>query len=148
MPKRLQIEGDGFSKIIQIMRETGYNKGETHILGTVTKKPPDLKIKLDNFPFELDKNDLIIAEHLTRHKRIVTIRHLEGAERNLGDRMEKDYCEGDLISDDLVAPYTSFAFNYVEMQYEDVLKEDDRVIVIVNEEDMTFTVYDRAVKYK
>lgn len=34
---------------------------------------PELRIKVDDSPLELDRADLIVAEHLTEHEREITI---------------------------------------------------------------------------
>lgn len=95
-------------------------------LATVIKPQPDLKILIDGMAEPIGKEFLTIAEHLARHKRIVTITHQEKAERDLGDMKKEDY----LDTDDLAAPYTSFKHNYLEQQFEDVLKKDDKILVL------------------
>lgn len=69
----------------------------------------------------------MVAEHLTRHSRIVTIIHEEQKERDLGDKTEKDLLDTD---DDSPSPeLTKFTYSFVEMKFEDVLKKGDRVLV-------------------
>jgi hypothetical protein len=137
------LEGTPFSRLRQQMAKYGYNKDVDIVLGTVTSPPPALKVRIDNEPTEIEAEDLIVSEHLTRHKRIVTINHTEKTQRNLGDGIAEDH----LDTDDLAAPYTSFSYNYVEMQFEDVLKANDRVILAECENGQTYVILDRAVKY-
>ncbi|UYZ15650.1 DUF2577 domain-containing protein [Brevibacillus sp. WF146] len=44
---------------------------------------------MDNMALELEADDVLVAEHLTRHKRIVTIKHEQDAERDVGDTEPK-----------------------------------------------------------
>ncbi|OQP06851.1 hypothetical protein B1690_05945 [Geobacillus sp. 46C-IIa] len=67
------MEGNGAVRLIQLMRQHGYNKDISIELATVTSPPPNIKIRVDNMKIELDKDDVIIAQHLTKHKRQVRI---------------------------------------------------------------------------
>lgn len=109
-------------------------------LATVIKPPPDLKILIDGMTEPIGKEFITVAEHLTRHKRIVTITHQEKAERDLGDKKKEDF----LDTDDLVAPFSSYKHNYVELQMEDVLKIDDKVLVLSAAS--AFYIIDRVVR--
>jgi hypothetical protein len=64
-----RLEGSGAKRLIQLMRQHGYNTDVNIELATVTSAPPDLKIKVDNMKVELDRDDLIVAQYLTKHKR-------------------------------------------------------------------------------
>jgi hypothetical protein len=68
-----RLEGGGAARLIQLIRRHGYNKDVDIELATVTNAPPDLKIKVDNMKVELDRDDLIVAQSLTKHKRQVKI---------------------------------------------------------------------------
>jgi len=57
-----RLEGDGAARLIQLMRQYGYNKDVDIELATITNAPPDLKIKVDNMKVELDRDDLIVAQ--------------------------------------------------------------------------------------
>lgn len=63
----------------------------------------------------------MVAEHLTRHSRIVTIVHEEQKERDLGDKMEKDLLDTD--DDSPLPELTKFSYSFVELKFEDVLKK-------------------------
>lgn len=67
------MEGNGAIRLIQLMRKHGYNKDLSIELATVTSPPPNIKIQVDNMKIELDKDDVIIAQYLTKHKRQVRI---------------------------------------------------------------------------
>ncbi len=109
---------------------------------TVTKAPPEIEIMIGGNPKDIIKKDLIVtAEHLTRHKRIVTITHDESTVRDLGDGTEKDL----LDTDNDEKPYTHFKQSYVEMQFEDVLKVGDKVMVIIFDQGQRYLIVDRMV---
>jgi HSP20 family molecular chaperone IbpA len=69
-----RLEGSGAKRLVQLMRQHGcYNKDVEIELATVTSAPPNLKIKVDNMKVELDRDDLIVAQSITKHKRQVKI---------------------------------------------------------------------------
>jgi HSP20 family molecular chaperone IbpA len=68
-----RLEGGGAVRLIQLIQRYGYNKDVDFELATVTSPPPDIKIKVDNVNIELDRDDLIVAQYLTKHKRQVKI---------------------------------------------------------------------------
>ncbi|RAT95925.1 DUF2577 domain-containing protein [Brevibacillus sp. Leaf182] len=107
-------------------------------LATVIKPPPDLKILIDGMTEPIGKEFITVLEHLTRHTRIVTITHQEKAERDLGDMKKEDF----LDTDDVAAPFTSFKHNYLLLQFEDVLKLNDKVHVL--SVDSAYYILDRV----
>jgi Protein of unknown function (DUF2577) len=68
-----RLEGSGAARLIQLIRQHGYNVDVNIEMATVTSAPPDLKIKVDNMKVELDRDDLVVAQYLTKHKRQVKI---------------------------------------------------------------------------
>lgn len=140
-----RLEGSGASQLAQVIKRLGYNAYDKFELATVTAPPPTLKIKIDNMAVELEDDDVIVAQHLTRHKRIVTIEHEELKERNLGDMVVQD----GLDTDDMVEgnPITTYKHSYVELTFEDVLKTGDRVIVASINDGQSYVILDRAVIY-
>jgi Protein of unknown function (DUF2577) len=83
-----RLEGSGAKRLIQLMRQHGYNKDVNIELATVTSAPPDLKIKVDNMKVELDRDDLIVAQYLTKHKRQVKINGGETIELEFQDELK------------------------------------------------------------
>lgn len=138
-----ELEGKGASMLTQVIRQIGYNKDLNVEIGTVVSAAPDLKIKIERDQIVLEKDDLLVAEHLTRHKRIVTLSHQEKEKRDLGDCHAEDY----LDTDDLAPPYTSYQHNYIELQFEDVLRKYDRVFLIADDDTQQYFVIDRVVSY-
>lgn len=72
MDKRLVREGSSAAKLVQFMREYGFNEEMSIEVGTIASISP-ISIHLESDGLILDKDDLIIAEHLTNHKRSVSL---------------------------------------------------------------------------
>lgn len=132
----MQVEGNGFSKLTQIIRDTGYNKDIDIELATVTAPPPNLKIKIDNMNVELEKDDLIVAERLTKYKRNIKL-----ITNDLSVNMSS---EG-------YTPHThdisGMTVNNAEIEFLDELKKDDRIIVASIKDGQLFVILDKAVVY-
>ncbi|CAM2950775.1 DUF2577 domain-containing protein [Paenibacillus sediminis] len=67
------IEGNGFSQLKDIVKKVGYNKDVDIEFATVTSPPPSLRIQIDNMKFELDADDFVVCESLTKHTRKASI---------------------------------------------------------------------------
>lgn len=89
-----RLEGSGATRLIQLIRKHGYNKDVDIELGTVTSSPPDIKIQIDNMKMELDRDDLIVARYLTKHKRQIRI--------NGGETLELEYQDELKIGDRVI----------------------------------------------
>jgi len=140
-----RFEGTGGSQLRQAISKFGRNDFDKFELATVLAPPPEIRIKLDDVSQEFDHTDVIVAEHLTRHKRVVTIEHEELAERDLGDGIGIDMLDTDDGSPDPVITY--FKESYVLLTFEDVLKPGDRVIVASMNDGQTYVILDRVVQY-
>lgn len=125
-----KLEGNGAARFIQLMRQHGYNTDVEVAFGTVTSAPPTLKIRLDGDSFDLDADDLVVAERLTEHKRTVS---LKGGEVN-----------GDTTGDPRL---TSLTITDAELTIKSALKKNDRVIVLVTNDGQQYYVIDKAVTY-
>lgn len=144
MVKYIRYEGDSYSKLRQMMdRPTRKIPHTRYELATVIEAPPYLKVRRDSDQLVLDEQDLVVFEHLTRHERIVTLEHVELTPRQLGDSVQPDH----LHTDDLQYPLTYYRDNYVRMQFEDVLKVGDRVVLGCDDTNMVYYVLDRAKFY-
>lgn len=62
-----ELEGNGFSKLAQVIQQTGYNKDVMLDIGIVVAAAPNLRIKLQSDGLELEKDDLIVAQSLTSY---------------------------------------------------------------------------------
>lgn len=59
-----RFEGGWDSKLTQLIRETGYNKDVDIEIGTVKSITPNLRITIDGLKFDLEEDDLVLAERI------------------------------------------------------------------------------------
>lgn len=123
--KTNQIEGSGASQLVQLIQTIGYNKDTDIELGTVKAAPPGIIVKLDNSPIELDKDDLIVAQWLTKHKRTATVTAINVTPADI----------------------SSITLTDAEIEFTDELKVGDRVLVAAVGAGQRYIILDRAVEY-
>lgn len=82
------IEGAGRSKLRHVIRELGYNKDVDVEFATVLAPLPDIRVKVDGQPFDLDAGDVIVCEHLTKHKRMVAVNGAAPVEIEFDDALK------------------------------------------------------------
>jgi hypothetical protein len=68
-----KLEGKPTSQLRQVIKDIGFNQEMGMEIGVVTAAPPALKIKLLSHAIELDQDDLIVCQHLTKHTRSIKI---------------------------------------------------------------------------
>ncbi|WP_342540983.1 DUF2577 family protein [Heyndrickxia sp. FSL K6-6286] len=143
--KWLKREGGIYDKFGQMIRETGYSKPVNIELATVVEAPPNLRLKLDADGLVLEKEDLIVAQSLTKHERKVSLKSssIGGATTPAG--------VGGATTPAGEGPHTH-GYESIDIQegiltFEDELAVGDRVIVVCLDEDMIYIVLDRAVWY-
>lgn len=158
--KHLKPEGDTYSQFVQEIQRAGYSKPVDFEIGTVLVAPPEIIVRLDSSPIELDKDDLTIAERVTNHKRIITIRK----QTELPKWTTKINMNSTKVDDTMTAngagPHThditslglndvqeDFTFEQAEIEYLDELRKGDRVIVAKLLEQMRYVIIDRARWY-
>lgn len=150
MEKRVSPEGSQYSQILQMMKRRGASKPVSIELATVTAAVPNLQITLDADGLPLDKGDLIVAEHLTRHDRVVSINYeypKTWTKAEIGDEPKDADSTRNNIGSDAITPFENYSMNYASMTFEDVLKVGDRVVVACLDDDMVYVILDRAVWY-
>ncbi|MBQ4901054.1 DUF2577 family protein [Paenibacillus sp. Marseille-P2973] len=147
-----RIEGSGASQLVQLIRKIGYNSEITFELATVTAKPPDLKIKVDHMNVELEKDDLIVAQSLTKYTRkanLSTENKAEISSSSISQSSTLTLSQGtgtiEFLSFGLAS--AKFVAKEVELEFLDELKEGDRVIVAGIHQGQTYIILDRAVMY-
>jgi hypothetical protein len=126
------IEGSGISQFKALVQTLGYNKDVDIEFATVTTAPPNLRIKIDNMPVELDADDLVICEHLTEHTRKAT---LSGGTISLTTTPAGDPSHTHQI--------TSFTLTDADVKFDTALAAGDRVIVASNETAQVYVILDR-----
>lgn len=110
-----KLEGSPYSQIVGLMGKAGYNADVEVVIGKVKSPPPNLVIVVDKL--ELDKDDLIVLEHLTK-------------------RTQKDVKLVGLPGN----PTASLEFG-------DDLRAGDSVVMLEIREGQEYVVLDRVVRY-
>ncbi len=148
-----RIEGSGASQLVQLIRAIGYNWDITLELATVTAPPPELKIKVDHMNVELEKDDLIVAQSLTKYKRKVNVKSEGKTEVSSTSITQASVLVVSSGSGE-ITKFTSFGMSSAnltvqeaELEFTDELKKDDRVIVAGIHQGQTYLILDRAVMY-
>lgn len=62
MDKNFKIEGSPASKLVQLMRVHGYNRGARPEVATVQAGMPNLVLRLESDGLELEREDLVVTE--------------------------------------------------------------------------------------
>lgn len=147
--------GSPGSRLVALMQQQARAQLPIGIeLGTVAAPPPDLTIKLDHMPVALQKDDLIVCEHLLRHERIMTIEHQDQVQRNLGDKVVKASASGESVITAKIGEHSPGLatyqwmlgqHKYLKQKFEDVLKPGDRVAVMALPGAQKYLVWDRVV---
>lgn len=148
----IRIEGSGASQLVQLIRELGYNSEVTIELATVTAAPPELKIKVDHMNLELERDDLIVAQSLTKHKRKINVKS-EGKAKISSNSINQvsivttPQGTGKLDFTSFGLSSSNFTAEEAELEFLDELKEGDRVIVVGINQGQTYMILDRVVTY-
>jgi len=151
-----RIEGSGASQLVQLIRAIGYNTDVSIELATVTSAPPKLKIKVDHMNIELEKDDLIVAQSLTKHTRTINITSDSSAEMSsssVSSTNEVKVMVGNVAGTgaatfgNLSMKSAKFTLKDAQLEFVDELKEGDRVLVAGIQQGQTYLILDRAVMY-
>lgn len=132
-------------------------------LATVVSSYPNLAVKIDNMKLLLTKPDIIVCERLTRNTRVVSLKSSPGTVRQLGDGTGTDSSSismdlGQLVSitgyadghqhtlEDFDMEDAAINLNYIEMDFEEVLKKGDRVLIQALQGGQKYIIIDRVVE--
>ncbi|GLC87484.1 DUF2577 domain-containing protein [Lysinibacillus piscis] len=100
------------------------------VLGTVVETKP-LKIELHS-KLPLTEEYLLVAEHLTRHERVVSIRYeypKNYTKEQIGDASKQANSARKNIGDPASNPYENYTMSYARLTVEDGLKVGDKVVL-------------------
>ncbi|KAA0944067.1 DUF2577 domain-containing protein [Sporosarcina sp. ANT_H38] len=118
------------------------------IFGVVTKAEP-LEIEIHS-KLTLTREFLLIAEHLTRHDRIVTIRYefpkTWDKDADIGDEVKSAASSRNYIGSPPAIPYGKYELSNTKMTFENVLKKGDKVSLVRMQGGHKFFVMDRVVE--
>ena len=123
-----QLEGSGASRLLGLFRPNTTPVSIT--LATVTALPPEISVRVDGDSVDTPHEGIIVAEHLTEHKRTITF-------------------SGDVAGnvDGYHGPGTlrNLQITRKQMTVHCDLKVDDRVIVAIADDGQLVYVLDKAV---
>ncbi|MNU66647.1 hypothetical protein D3C71_559670 [compost metagenome] len=159
-----RFEGSGASQLVQLIRAIGYNSDVSIELATVTSPPPELKIKVDHMNVELEKDDLIVAQSLTKHKRTISLKSSGGTKISASSpplpapptglkvgvtmvQMPPGPHDHPLSFTSLDLSDADQTIEEAELEFVDELKKDDRVLVAGIQQGQFYIILDRAVMY-
>jgi hypothetical protein len=145
-----EIEGSGASQLVQLMKTLGYNKDIDFLLGTVTSPPPNIRVKLDKMAVELEKDDVIISQHITNYSvpftASITKAKYESAPSGTLDDQYVD-TSGQYAAQKQSYKSLNFTFDAGTLTLNNALKAGDRVIVAEIENGQSYVILDRVVSY-
>lgn len=102
----LPREGGTYPQLMQLFASVGYNEGVRIENAEVMREAPDLAIRIHGDPFDLDGEDIVVADHLLEHTRTMSINGGEDVEVTIRSPLEI----GDLV---VVAVSECQQMNYV-----------------------------------
>lgn len=152
MTKFTRYEGDSYSRLRQMMSKAGNKPSGVRIeLATIVEPPPNLKLRRDSDQLLLEKEELVVSEHLTRHERIVSVNYefpkKLSKEKDIGDKEANTASNRINVGQAPSIPYEKYEMNYATIRYEDLLLEGERVLLACDDDNMVYYVLDRAVFY-
>lgn len=159
MKAKSEKSARGAGYLADIVKQGGFNQELFVEAGIVTREPPFLEIEVDGDVI-LKTDDLIVAEHLTKHSRIVTIEpqqhefetpsYISFGSDNVSESMS---AEGlgphthDVTSLTLDNVQNDFLAQCVKLTFDDELKLGERVLIVADDDTDEYYVIDRAVEY-
>lgn len=117
----------GASELVDIIRREAKNAYDTEYrgleIGTVVSLLPQLSVRIDNMKLVLGAGDLMVCETLVRHKRTVA-----------------------LIDKGSIVDGSPEGYNPVELYFESVLQEGDRVLLQAMPGGQKYVIFDKVVE--
>ena len=130
-----ESEGDLMASLEQVKRVAVKAVDATNpvqLLYGVVEKANPLEIRIHE-KLKLEEEFLDVAEHLTRHERIVSLEYLHPynlPDTRIGDETKDTISSRNNIGSGQEVPYETFNMQYAKMVFEDGLKIDDKVVLI------------------
>ena len=123
-----QLEGSGASRLLQMFKSD--TTPVTLTLATITALPPEISVRVDGDSIDTPHEGIIVAEHLTEHKRTITFSN------DATGNVDGFHGPGNL---------RDLQITQKEMTVHCDLKEGDRVIVAIADDGQLVYVLDKAV---
>lgn len=114
------------------------------LYGIVEKEKP-IEIRVHE-KLLLTEEFLDVAEHLTRHERIISLEYeypKTWLKERIGDEPKDTISSRRNIGSGQVTPYEQYEMKYAKMIFEDGLKKDDKVVLLRVQGGHRFLVIDR-----
>jgi hypothetical protein len=157
----------GASDFISLMRneilKVNRDENRGFELATVLSPYPNLAVKIDNMKLLLTRQDIMVCERLTRNTRVVSLKSTPQSIRQLGDGTGTDSNSisrdsGHLVSitgqteghqhtlEDFDLENAAISLNYIEIDFEEVLKKGDRVLLQALSGGQKYVIIDKVVE--
>lgn len=142
------IEGSGRAQLRDVIKQIGYNKDVDIEYATVIAPPPALRIQIDGMKIELEDDDVIIPQSLTKHTRRVSVKGIDPVNVAFSDYTRTTQKSASSAETTDSTYRDSFEFNgfetgEFEITYHDELKAGDRVLVASSMAGQRYFVLDR-----
>lgn len=139
--KRVALDGVGAAGPVELME------------AVVKTAPPELEIVLkSDSKLTIPKQIIVVAEHLTRHDRIISIDYeypkIWDKDADIGDEAKSAKSSRNNIGYDASVSYESYKMKYAKITFEDLLKKGDEVLVISLQGGQFFYIADRLIRYE
>ncbi|MED4729188.1 DUF2577 domain-containing protein [Aneurinibacillus migulanus] len=143
----METSGNPYTDLVQLMKEHGHNKDVDIVFGTITTPPPNIRVKVDNESLELEKDDVVVLQYLTKHKR--KIRITSNTASLSKEEATSIALDGSPYKHkhDIAVANGSLTVTEAEIEYLDELKAGDRVVLAEIEKGQKYVILDREVIY-
>lgn len=140
--KKAMIEGGGSSRLAFAVGQLGYNKDVDIEYATVIAPPPALRIQIDGMKIELDEEDVIIPQSLTRWTEKIAIKP---STASLTWSNYTRTVDGSSTTKNSEVTAGTLSTTEFEIEHHNELKAGDRIALITSEESLRYFVLDRIV---
>lgn len=141
------LEGSWETRGVNFIKRFGHNKDVDIVFGTITAPPPNIRVKIDNETLELEKDDVVVLQYLTKHKR--KIRITSNTASLSKEEATSIALDGSPYKHkhDIEVSNGSLTVTEAEIEYLDELKAGERVVLAEIEKGQKYVILDREVIY-
>lgn len=136
------IEGSGISQLRDIIGKIGYNKDVDIEYATVIAPPPALRIQIDGMKIELEDDDVIIPQSLTRWTEKIAIKP---STASLTWSNYTRTIDGSSTTKNSEVTAGTLSTTEFEIEHHNELKAGDRILVASSMAGQRYFVLDRIV---
>lgn len=141
------LEGSWETRGVNVIKRYGHNKDVDIVFGTITAPPPNIRVKVDNESLELEKDDVVVLQYLTKHKR--KIRITSNTASLSKEEATSIALDGSPYKHkhDIEVTNGSLTVTEAEIEYLDELKAGERIVLAEIEKGQKYVILDREVIY-